>query len=54
MFQTFISRHNSNFFSDQLVVTSVTPAASVSFVHTTKATSSTFFFDDTATTEIYT
>nr|WP_257643973.1 hypothetical protein [Staphylococcus haemolyticus] len=26
MFQTFISRHNSNFFSDKLVLTSVTPA----------------------------
>src|SRR5207253_444102 len=25
MFQTFISRHNSNFFSDKLVLTSVTP-----------------------------
>eukprot|EP01045_Picozoa_sp_COSAG04_P019113 COSAG04_NODE_1825_length_5485_cov_6.275715_8_plen_24_part_01 len=24
MFQTFISRHNSNFFSDKLVLTSVT------------------------------
>src|SRR5438046_3852227 len=28
MFQTFISRHNSNFFSDKLVLTSVTPASS--------------------------
>src|SRR5438309_7616984 len=27
MFQTFISRHNSNFFSDKLVLTSVTPAS---------------------------
>src|SRR5436189_4773928 len=26
MFQTFISRYNSNFFSDKLVLTSVTPA----------------------------
>src|SRR5215216_1572320 len=34
MFQTFISRHNSNFFSDKLVLTSVT-----------LATSSTLYFD---------
>src|SRR5438876_1100475 len=26
MFQTFISRHNSNFFSDKLVLTSVIPS----------------------------
>src|SRR4051794_14369915 len=45
MFQTFISRHNSNFFSDKLVLTSVTPASSAPVLQTPKATSSTFFFD---------
>src|SRR5690554_4564297 len=34
MFQTFISRHNSNFFSDKLVLTSVTPASSAPEVRT--------------------
>src|SRR5438128_6318747 len=29
--QTFISRHNSNFFSDKLVLTSVTPASEKKF-----------------------
>src|SRR5437868_11608259 len=45
MFQTFISRHNSNFFSDKLVLTSVTPASSVPVLQTPKATSSTLYFD---------
>src|SRR5256886_11621852 len=44
MFQTFISRHNSNFFSDKLVLTSVTPASSAPVLQTPKATSSMFFF----------
>src|SRR5260370_36829586 len=43
MFQTFISRHNSNFFSDKLVLTSVTPASSAPVLQTPKATSSTLF-----------
>src|SRR5437762_14387438 len=45
MFQTFISRHNSNFFSDKLVPTSVTPASSAPVLQTPKATSSTLYFD---------
>src|SRR5437879_3255089 len=45
MFQTFISRHNSNFFSDKLVLTSVTPASSAAVLQTPKATSYTFSFD---------
>src|SRR2546423_1402527 len=45
MFQTFISRHNSNFFSDKLVLTSVTPASSAHVLQTPKATSSTLYFD---------
>src|SRR5260221_11549125 len=45
MFQTFISRHNSNFFSDKLVLTSVTPASSVPVFQSPKATSSTLYFD---------
>src|SRR5438094_9968747 len=45
MFQTFISRHNSNFFSDKLVLTSVTPASSAPVLHTPKATSSTLYVD---------
>src|SRR5690625_7434333 len=44
MFQTFISRHNSNFFSDKLVLTSVTPASSVPVLQTPKATSSMLYF----------
>src|SRR5205814_9009652 len=44
-FQTFISRHNSDFFSDKLVLTSVTPASSAPVLQTPKATSSTFYFD---------
>src|SRR5438067_5287520 len=45
MFQTFISLHNSNFFSDKLVLTSVTPASSAPVLQTPKATSSTLYFD---------
>src|SRR5690625_7729152 len=45
MYQTFISRHNSNFFSDKLVLTSVTPASSAPVLQTPKATSSTLYFD---------
>src|SRR5260370_38682888 len=45
MFQTFISRHNSNFFSDQLGLPSVTPASSAPALQTPKATSSTLYFD---------
>src|SRR2546423_12310436 len=45
MFQTFISRHNSSFFSDKLVLSSVTPASSAPFLQTPKATSSTLYFD---------
>src|SRR5437762_11998319 len=45
MFQTFISRHNSNFFSDKLVLTSVTPASSAPVLQTLKATSSALSFD---------
>src|SRR5258708_38212303 len=45
MFQTFISRHNSNFFSDKLVLTSVTPASWATVLRTPKATSSTLYSD---------
>src|SRR5438270_11987852 len=45
MFQTFISRHNSNFFSDKLVLTSVTPASSAPVFQTPQATSSTLYLD---------
>src|SRR5438270_12931929 len=45
MFQTFISRHNSNFFSDTLGLTSVTRASSAPVLQTPKATSSTLYFD---------
>src|SRR5205807_8149076 len=45
MFQTFISRHNSNFFSDKLVLTSVTPASSAPVLQTSIATSSTLYLD---------
>src|SRR2546421_286878 len=45
MFQTFISRHNSNFFSDKLVLTSVTPGSSAPVLQTRKATLSTLYFD---------
>src|SRR5204863_7671670 len=45
MFQTSISRHNSNFFSDKLVLTSVTPASSAPVLQTPKGTSSTLYFE---------
>src|SRR5207249_10068793 len=45
MFQTFISRPNSNFFSDKLVLTSVTPASSAPVLQTPKATSLALYFD---------
>src|SRR5437879_7013484 len=45
MFQTLISRHNSNFFSEKLVLTSVTPASSAPVLQTPKATSPTLYFD---------
>src|SRR5437868_15286406 len=45
MFQTFISRHNSNFFSDKLVLTSVPPASLAPVLQTPKATSSTLDLD---------
>src|SRR3989449_11692093 len=45
MFQTFISRHNSNFFSDKLVLTSVTPASSAPVLQKPNATSSWLYFD---------
>src|SRR5947209_3603200 len=48
MFQTFISRHNTKFFSDKLVLTSVTPASSTPVLQTPKATSSTLYFDSLA------
>src|SRR2546425_10682312 len=44
MFQTFISRPNSNFFSDKLVLTSVTPASSAPVLQPPQATSSTLYF----------
>src|SRR5260370_39858399 len=45
MFQTFISRHNSNFFSHKLDLTPVTPPSSAPVLQTPKATSSTLYFD---------
>src|SRR3546814_8241319 len=45
MFLTFISRHSSIFFSDKLVLTSVTPASSAPVLQTLKATSLTLYFD---------
>src|SRR3989441_688761 len=45
MVETFMCRHNSNFFSDKLVLTSVTPASSAPVLQTPKATSSTLYFD---------
>src|SRR5205809_7136097 len=45
IFQTFVSRHNSNFFSDKLFLTSVTPASSAPVLQTPKATSSTLYID---------
>src|SRR5688500_10276823 len=45
MFQTFISRHNSNLFSDKLVLASVTPASSAPVLLPPTATSATLYFD---------
>src|SRR3989475_11299295 len=45
MFQTFVSRDYSNFFSDNLVLTSDTPASSAPVLQSPKATSSTLYFD---------
>src|SRR5690625_4926888 len=45
MFLTFISRHSTNFFSDNLVLTSVALAYSPAILRTPKATSSTLYFD---------
>src|SRR3546814_1450993 len=45
MLQSCISRHNANFFSYKLVLTSVTPASSAPVLQTPKATSSTIYFD---------
>src|SRR5258707_13654267 len=45
MFQTFLSRHNSHFFSDKLVLTFVTPASSAPVLQTPKATSYPIYFD---------
>src|SRR5690625_7736249 len=45
IFHHFLSRHNSNFFSDKLVHTSVTPASSAPVLQTPKPTSSTLYFD---------
>src|SRR3989442_646596 len=45
MFQTIICRHNSNVFSDKLVLTSVTPASSAPVLQTPKDKSSTIYFD---------
>src|SRR5256714_15340001 len=50
MFQTFISRHNSNFFSDKLVLTSVPPASSAPGLQTPKAPSSPLYFDSLTVT----
>src|SRR3989454_12814750 len=48
MIQTFISRHNSNFFFDKLVLTSVTTSSSAPVLQTPKATSPTLYFDSLA------
>src|SRR5207248_3102636 len=45
MFQTFISRHNSTFFTDNQFLTTVTPASSAPVLQTATATSSTLYFD---------
>src|SRR5262245_24037654 len=45
LLHTFIPLHNSNFFSYNLVFTSVTPASSAPVLQTPKATSSTLYFD---------
>src|SRR5699024_4997902 len=45
MFLSVISLHNSNFYSDKLVISSVNIAYSAPVLHKTKATSSTLYFD---------
>src|SRR5437763_1115291 len=45
MFHTSISRQNSTYFSDKLVLTSRTLASSAPFLQTPQATSSTLYFD---------
>src|SRR2546427_679847 len=45
MFQTMISGHNSNFFFDKLVLSSVSTASSAPVLQTPKATSSSLYFD---------
>src|SRR5256886_15729777 len=45
MFQTFISRPNSNFFSTKLVLTSVTPASSAPVFQPPRAPSRPLYFD---------
>src|SRR3546814_65925 len=50
MFQTSISRHNSNFFSHKLVLTSGTPASSATVLQTPNATSSTLYLHSLTTT----
>src|SRR5260370_8901331 len=44
-FQVSIACQHSNFFSDKLVLPSVTPASSAPVLQTPKATSSTLYFD---------
>ena len=48
-----LTRHNSNFFSDKLVLTSVTPASSAPVLQTPKATSSTLYFDSLTVNNVY-
>src|SRR3989442_763142 len=48
MFQTFISRHHSNFFSDKLVSTSGPRAATAPVLQRPKARSSTLYYDSLA------
>src|SRR5688500_19367958 len=45
MFQTFFSRHHSIFFSNKVVLTSVSPASAAPVLETPKATSSTLYVD---------
>src|SRR5699024_5880077 len=45
MLQTLSGRHNSNFFSDTLVLTSLTPASSAPVLQTRNATSSTVYLE---------
>src|SRR2546425_769085 len=45
IFQTLISSRKSNFFSDNLMLTSITPTSSARVLHTHKSTSSTLYVD---------